>query len=178
MEFLTEKDKVWLKVAETIATLSKDQNTKVGCVIVDRGGRVVSTGYNGSIKGADDYKIPYSREPKDLILKEFDCKNVKSKFTKLTTNKYKFMLHSEENCILAVDDRSRLKEATIYVTAPPCSHCALLIAQSGIKRIVHGSQKINMINEEDLNISKYIYALAGILVVTEDGCKSYSTNTL
>src|SRR5690554_189935 len=53
--------------------------------------------------------------------------------------------HAEVNAIQSVEDKSRLKEATIYVNLEPCSHigktppCADLIIQSGIKNVVVGN---------------------------------------
>ena len=53
--------------------------------------------------------------------------------------------HAEVNAINSVKDKSKLKDATIYVSLEPCSHfgktppCSDLIIASGIKKIVIGS---------------------------------------
>lgn len=52
--------------------------------------------------------------------------------------------HAEVNAIAAVDDKSLLKEATIYVTLEPCAHfgktppCADLIVKHQLKNVVIG----------------------------------------
>ena len=57
--------------------------------------------------------------------------------------------HAEVNAINSVNDKSLLKQATIYVNLEPCSHygktppCANLIVDSGIKKVVIGSVDSN-----------------------------------
>lgn len=57
--------------------------------------------------------------------------------------------HAEVNAIASVKDKSKLTEATIYVTLEPCSHfgktppCADLIIKNCIKRVVIGSTDPN-----------------------------------
>lgn len=57
--------------------------------------------------------------------------------------------HAEVNAIRSVQDKTRLKEATIYVNLEPCSHigktppCSDLIIQSGIKNVVIGNLDSN-----------------------------------
>ena len=52
--------------------------------------------------------------------------------------------HAEVNAINSVEDKTLLKEATIYVTLEPCSHfgktppCADLIAKHQLKNVVIG----------------------------------------
>ena len=54
-------DSVWLQNAANIAKLSKDKNTQIGSVILNSKNRVLGTGYNGSIQGIPDHRIPHSR---------------------------------------------------------------------------------------------------------------------
>lgn len=57
--------------------------------------------------------------------------------------------HAEVNAIKSVREKHLLKEATIYVSLEPCSHfgktppCANLIVDSGINKVVIGSQDPN-----------------------------------
>ena len=106
------KDLQFLNLAHCIRNFSKDPSTKVGAIIVDEDNRVVSMGYNGFPKGvSDDHRL----EDRDT--------------------KLKIIVHAEANAILFAS--KSLKNCTIY-TMPfmPCSNCASLIIQSGIKRVV------------------------------------------
>jgi dCMP deaminase len=135
----TKKDKVYFKIAESIAELSKDENTKVGSVIIDKEGKVVSLGYNGCTSkfglcfDKDDTHIPHSREERKLVLKGNYYPLIKKH--SFITNKYPFMIHAEQNALLTASDMNRLKDATIYVTHYPCPACADMIAQVGIKNV-------------------------------------------
>jgi len=103
----------FLSLAKHISTWSKDPSTKVGSVLVDENKRVVSMGYNGfpaQIRDdADDYLN------RDLKLKK--------------------VVHAEANVIVFA--QRDLSESTLYVWPfMPCSNCAGLVIQSGIKRVV------------------------------------------
>jgi len=103
----------FLELAKHIASWSKDPSTQVGAVIVDKKKRVVSVGYNGFAQGVKD--SPERYENRDI--------------------KYKIVVHAERNAIIFA--KQNLEDCTIY-TWPfqPCSVCAGMIIQSGIKRIV------------------------------------------
>ena len=105
-------DKNFLELAKTVSTFSKDPSTKVGAVIVDDDNRVISIGYNGFPKGLkDDHRL----DNRDL--------------------KYDMVVHAEANALLFAN--APTKGCTIY-TWPfqPCSRCASLIIQAGIRRVV------------------------------------------
>jgi len=87
--------------------------------------------------------------------------------------------HAEVNAIGAVEDKSLLKEATIYVTLEPCSHfgktppCADLIVKYQIKNVV-----IGCIDSNSLVAGKGIERLknAGCNVITgvlENKCREH-----
>lgn len=105
-------DERFIKLAEHVASWSKDPSTKVGAVIVDSGRRVVSTGYNGFPMGVKDDSRLSDREKKLEII-----------------------IHGEINAILFA--RRDLSGCTLY-TYPfmPCSRCAAMVIQSGIARVV------------------------------------------
>ncbi len=105
-------DKNFLELAKTASTFSKDPSTQVGAVIVDDDNRVISIGYNGFPKGIkDDHRL----DNREL--------------------KYEMIVHAEANALLFAN--APVKGCTIY-TWPfqPCSRCASLIIQSGIRRVV------------------------------------------
>lgn len=102
----------FIKLAEFISTFSKDPSSKIGAVIVDKNNRIISTGYNGLACGVNDTKKRYN----DRSLK------------------YAMILHAEENAILFA--KQDLSGCSLFVSGlPPCSHCAALIIQSGIKKV-------------------------------------------
>src|SRR6476469_2700916 len=59
------------------------------------------------------------------------------------------LAHAEVNAIHSVEDKSLLKESTIYVSLEPCSHygktppCSDLIIASGIPKVVIGAVDTN-----------------------------------
>ena len=159
---MISKDKTYLKIAKEISKLSKDKETKVGAVIVDQYGKVVSMGYNGACSCMNDDNIPHSRKnnivnvkiPKQLMDKYPD--NVS-----FLTNKYPYFLHAEQNSILTSSDNNRLKNATIYITHYPCNVCSNMIAQTGIKKIVCYDNRVGSI-DSFIKESLFIIQEAGL----------------
>lgn len=134
--------KRFLEIAEFISTWSKDPSTKVGAVIADIDNRIVSTGYNGFPKNVKDTKVRYTN--RDV--------------------KYKIILHAEENAIAYA--KRDLTDCTLYISGlPPCAHCASLIIQSGIKKVVVPKQEIPERWVESMNLSKQILKEAGVKLI-------------
>jgi dCMP deaminase len=147
------KDSVYLNVAKEISTLSKDENTHVGAIIVGIDGEPVSWGYNGTIPKMDDEIIPHSREKQTLVyIEDF-------KFIEFEADKYPFMEHAERNAI-DFGDKRKMNNATIYVTHMPCKDCARAIAKSGIKRVVVSDNNVDAGSSvgSDNNITKFIFS--------------------
>lgn len=110
---ITNWDIRFLKLAKHISEWSKDPSTKVGAVVSDEKNRIISVGYNGF--------------PRDIPDDEELLNN--------RTKKYQIVLHGEENAILFA--QKDLDGCTVYTYPfPPCSHCASIIIQKGIKRVV------------------------------------------
>ena len=110
---MVDWDKRFMKLAEHVASWSKDRSTKVGAVIVDSSTRtVLSLGYNGMVRGIDDDVEERHERP----------------------IKYQWAEHAERNAIY--NARQILTGATMYSTFYPCSDCARGIIQSGITRLV------------------------------------------
>ena len=109
---LKKWDLRFLEMARNAASWSKDPSTKVGAVIVDDDKRVISVGYNGFPKGVTDDERLHDRE-----------------------EKYKMIVHAERNALLFAN--KDVKNCSIY-TYPfmPCSVCAGMVIQAGIKRVV------------------------------------------
>ena len=134
--------KRFLEIAEFISTWSKDPSTKVGAVIADKDNRIVSTGYNGFPKSVKD------------TLERYKNRDVK----------YKIILHAEENAIAYA--KRDLTDCTLYISGlPPCAHCASLIIQSGVKRVVVRKQQIPERWEESMQLSKQILKEAKVKLI-------------
>lgn len=127
----------FLGLAASVSTWSLDPSTKVGAVIVDEDNRVISVGYNGFPKGIND-----DSRLKDRVLK------------------YQMILHAETNAVLFAN--TPVKGCTIY-TWPfmPCSNCASLLIQSGIKKVV-SVPSTEKRWESNFNIAKNMFDEAGV----------------
>lgn len=113
MKVCEERDRHFLKLAQLVAEPSKDPSTKTGAVIVDDGGRIVSTGYNGFPRDMpDDAALYADRE-----------------------QKYSRIVHCEMNALIFA--REPLRGCTLY-TWPfmSCDRCVVHMLQAGIRRFV------------------------------------------
>lgn len=110
-----EWDKYFLEMARFVASKSKDNSTKCGCVIVGRNNQVLSTGYNGFPRGTE-YDDPKKSE---------------------RPHKYFYTEHAERNALYnACRHGIMLEGSTAYATGPPCHDCARGLIQSGIMNVV------------------------------------------
>ena len=106
----------FMNIAREVATRSTCVRKHVGAVIV-REKTILSTGYNGSIKG-----LPHCDE--------VGCEMVDGHCVRTT--------HAEANAIVqAAKNGIQINQSEIYVTASPCYDCFKLIANSGIKIIYY-----------------------------------------
>ena len=104
-------------IAHQAATRATCLRKKVGAVIV-RDRTVLSTGYNGSIRG-----LPHC-EDEGCVVEDGHC---------ITT------VHAEANAILqAAKNGVSVDGAELYTTASPCWNCFKLIANAGIRTIYYG----------------------------------------
>lgn len=116
-------DEYFMAIAKVVATRSTCDRKNVGAVIVlDR--QILSTGYNGSAKGAkhcDDPDVGH------------EMKEMGGRMSCVRT------VHAEDNAITqAARFGVRIAGATIYTTASPCYDCAKRIVNAGIVRVVFG----------------------------------------
>lgn len=124
----------FMNIAREVATRSTCDRKHVGAVIV-REKTILSTGYNGSIKG-----LPHCDE--------VGCEMVDRHCVRTT--------HAEANAIVqAAKNGIQINQSEIYVTASPCYDCFKLIANAGInviyydefyrdKRIIEKSKEIGI----------------------------------
>lgn len=105
--------KVNLRIAEAISTLSRAERKKVGCIIVDNYGRLVSSGYNGTPS-----KVSNSCEIDNVTKPE--------------------VIHAEINAVLN-STQADLSGCIVYLTLSPCVHCAAVLLQKRISEIYYSS---------------------------------------
>ena len=107
----------FMSIARQVATRSTCDRKHVGAVVV-RERTILSTGYNGSIRG-----MPHCDDV-DHDLENGHC---------VAT------VHAEANAIIqAAKNGVQVDGAEIYTTASPCWNCFKLIANSGIRQIYYG----------------------------------------
>ena len=107
----------FMNIAKQAATRSTCDRKNVGAVIV-RDRTILSTGYNGSIRG-----MPHC----DEVGHDMDGGHCVG------------TIHAEANAIIqAAKNGVRVEDAELYTTASPCWNCFKLIANSGIRRIYFG----------------------------------------
>jgi dCMP deaminase len=126
-------DRVYLKMAETWASLSHCNRKQVGALIV-KDGMIISDGYNGTPSGFDNC-----------------CEDEEG-------NTHWYVLHAEANAILKVSKSTNSAlGATLYLTLSPCKECAKLILQAGITRVVFKNEYkddsgINFLKEAGVDV--------------------------
>ena len=135
-------DEYFMLQAMLASYKSKDPNTKVGCVFVDKNNHQITMGYNGTVAGIDESQIPWGND-----------RSVPAEF-----QKYGYVIHSEANAI--THRNASLEGARGYVTLFPCNECAKLIASQRVIEIVYLSDKYK--DTPEIRISKRIFDLAGV----------------
>src|SRR6476661_9305433 len=103
-----------MDIAKQVATRATCDRKHVGAVLV-REKTILSTGYNGSIRG-----MPHCSEVGHMM-EDGHC---------VAT------IHAESNAILqAAKNGVNISGGTVYVTASPCWSCFKQIANAGVNRI-------------------------------------------
>jgi dCMP deaminase len=110
-------DEYFMSIAQVVATRSTCPRKYVGSVIV-RDRIILSTGYNGSIRG-----MPHCSDVGHMM----------------EDNHCVATIHAEANAIIqAARNGVNINQGTCYVTASPCWNCFKQLANAGIQRICYG----------------------------------------
>ncbi len=135
--------------AQAAQQKSKDPTTRVGAALMTPDHIVFTTGFNGFARGIADTDDRLTNRATKLGL----------------------VIHAEMN---AVHNAARLgvstKGATLYVTHPPCTACAIDIIQAGVSRVVYYpptaefmerwgasiTESLNLFKEADVLAEEYI----------------------
>jgi len=120
-------DKRFMEVANLVSTWAScyQQDRKIGAVIVKEK-RIMTTGYNGAPAGLKTCK------------ERGECLRRKMNIPSGTRAEICYAIHAEQNAILqAAKLGLAIDGATLYCTHQPCSVCAKMIINAGIKRVVY-----------------------------------------
>lgn len=110
-------DEYFMNIAKVVSSRATCHRKLVGAVIV-RDKTILSTGYNGSIRG-----MPHCSDAGHMM-ENGHC---------VAT------IHAEANAILqAAKNGVNIDGGAVYVTASPCWNCFKQCANAGISRIVYG----------------------------------------
>lgn len=116
-------DEYFLNICELVSTRATCMRRRVGAVIV-KNKQILATGYNGAPTGiAHCDKVGCLREQLGVPSGQRHelCR----------------ALHAEQNAFLqAARHGASLEGATLYITTQPCSICAKMIINVGIKKVV------------------------------------------
>ena len=127
-------EQYFMNIAKEVATRSTCDRKHVGAVIV-RGKTILSTGYNGSIKGLDH------------------CDDVGHEMENTHCIR---TIHAEANAIVqAARHGIRIEDSEIFVTASPCYDCFKMIANVGINKVYFGEfyrEQRRLDHAKELNI--------------------------
>ena len=144
-------DEYFVKMADLVATKSKDRSTQVGAVIVGEGHTVLSMGFNGFPRGVNDSVEDRYVRPQKLMFTE----------------------HAERNSVYAAAlNGVALKGATLYLSGGglPCCDCGRAIIQAGIKTVISRDRPFEGKGdwEASMRASEAMFQEAGIQVIRLD----------
>ncbi len=117
----------FMDMCETVATWSScyQENRQIGAVIV-KDKRIVATGYNGAPQGVKSCRD------------RGECLRRKLNIPSGTKHELCYAVHAEQNAIIQAAKLGVIIDgATLYCTHQPCSICAKMIINSGIKKVIY-----------------------------------------
>jgi dCMP deaminase len=113
----------FLKIAQIVSERSTCLRRKVGAVVVKEK-RILATGYNGAPSGIKHCE-------------ETGCLREKLNIPSGERHELCRGLHAEQNAIIqAAYHGVSIKDSVLYITCHPCSVCAKMIINAGIKKII------------------------------------------
>lgn len=140
-------DETWLEVASVVGRRSWCARAQVGAALVDETNRIIATGYNGP--------------PRGLLTAYPTCEGECPRATTKSPvpNDYRdcLALHAEANALMFAD-RRLLEGGTAYVSESICIHCAKLLANCGVARVVHRISSKDVENRDTNATSKLFFA--------------------
>ena len=120
-------DARFMEMAEVISGWAScyQKDRKIGAVIV-KNKRIMTTGYNGAPAGIR------------TCVERGECLRKKKGIASGTHAEICYAIHAEQNAIIqAARLGVSIDGATLYCTHQPCSVCAKMIVNAGIRRVVY-----------------------------------------
>lgn len=149
-------DTYFMALASLAAHRSNCMKRRVGCVLVGRERRVISTGYNGTPRGLRN--CAEGGCPR--------CNEGNSSGVALSTC---LCIHAEENALLEAG-RERIREGSVlYCDTCPCLTCSIKICQVGISEVVyaHGysmdNETARVFREAGVKLRQFIPVSLGLI---------------
>lgn len=145
------RDEWAMAVVRETAKRATCMRRQVGCVLMDKDGHILSTGYNGVAAGrphcnefipfidesTTGCNLKYSQPTKDEIIKLNYPNACGGAISRSGTNLDACeAIHAEQNALLRCRDIREIH--TAYISCSPCMTCAKLLSNTGCKRIVFG----------------------------------------
>lgn len=130
-----EWDSYFMEIASLVAKRATCLRRQVGAVVV-KNRNILSTGYNGAPSGITHCEIT-------------GCLREKLNVPSGERHELCRGLHAEQNAIIqAAYHGVPIKDSTLYCTNLPCSICAKMIINAGIKRIIYMDGYMDSLAEE------------------------------
>ncbi len=127
-------DEYFMKIAQLVAERSTCLRRRVGAIIV-KDKRIISTGYNGAPRGL-------------LHCLEVGCLREEMGVASGERQELCRGAHAEQNAIIqAAASGASMEGAMMYCTTAPCSTCAKMIINAGIRRLVLGEKYPDALGE-------------------------------
>lgn len=133
-------DEYFMEITKLVASRSTCDRAFVGCLIVNKDNRIVSSGYNGSVSGnahCDDI---------GHTMRDGHC---------IAT------IHAEINALLyCAKEGISVNNCKAYVTHFPCLNCTKALIQAGIKEIIYindyriDSYAMELLNKNNIKVKK------------------------
>jgi len=143
MERPTESDLHFMEFARLISMSSKDPSTKIG-VVLTKGNKIISTGYNRFPPGINEDERMYNRD-----------------------QKYPLVVHAEMSAILEAGRDAA--GSTLYMYTPfggfPCQNCTKHLITAGVSRIIVPPKKENDRWSEDCAKAEKTLEEAGVCLI-------------
>ncbi len=105
-------DRFYMGIVDKSAELSYAPDKKVGALVVTTD-EAMFMSYNGTIPGTDNSTVDHEGKTPESVL------------------------HAEVGAILKATKTTSVLAGTLYCSLSPCIHCAKVIYQSGIERVIY-----------------------------------------